>query len=1324
MKKKKIIVMASTALTLALAGGVGISLSKASTAQTAWLVDGASVRYTTNSFGIRYTFQVTESAYDEDATYGILIAPEAYVTEGHALYKGALTIENVFGTGAVYGWAEKDENGDWKEYTGTKTQIVNLVTSEFNDKTVTINNESVSVKEFYGSMVPVREENIAVEFRAVGYIRTGEEGNYDYTLVGDDDNVRSMTYVAQLAIEDTSENAPSASQKKALQQAYIDSVTNIPSSYTQKYYLEQDDGTYVEMESLTSVNDTLVGSTVKTTIDDDVNMWIRDIDGYVFDADNANNKTSGKVYANDQLVLSAYYNKQVESIDLGLVDVSAQTSINVPVAGEYASYKKAVYKVVGATETAVNASWSDNVLAMDSTYNGVYKVKIENVNGTAVEAFTFDAYDSTADFEWNEIVASAGVATVGATDEDELLTDTRVAIASTVADGAESSADNYYEITSSTADCYNFAFSALHSKAYYEKYVNQGRTLSYEYYVSTTNADAKYVDVYQTGASADVWTKLPLNTWTQVTVSVDTLVANWDKGLLKVGAFYKQIADTVGAWTACDSTTVYVGNFAFLVDYSQIAPIDAGNVLQAVSTSEYNNYSLQDNLISKLSEEQQATFESYASLGDEVIWKTTTLSGENATGEATEVANGTLSFGTNAVLRTYKVEAYVSIDETEYLIYTGNIDFYNENDGIVWNDATQADLARVAHCKDTLNSTSVETTTHDTIGTSYKFSYSHSAVKQGVCYYVMPMHSKAYYEMFQAEYSDYMMTFDFNVASGSNRSVSYFLNPSDSHTDQVSSIAPATGTVYTMQPTLFESWWSEGEYTYTLDNFVAYYANLSNPSANPYNASTYLLSTVGNAAARNVYIGNIQFVKRTYTDATVTVEKNSLENGTYNVLDMFTSYTSEQTRLTELTNSGKLVWTAMLAGNTVDLNGTALENVELGEYTITAEDLLGNVICSGVLTVNRTVLTETGDTKLIDVSATTSFDLLDYVGEEYETALSGVNGLTWQLAKVNSDKTVLATGTTLTTADAEKVLYQVQALDSDGVLYTGINLDLYNPADGIVWNDMTDANLARMTYKSGYTSYGVETAMHETIGQSYYYYYTAGTNQTNVWFYVMPMHSKVYYEMFQAEYSDYIMTFDFLTTGSNNVYNYFLNGEDAWGSAGYEKIPTNKVLTMNPTFLYAYYGSFEKYVGYTYTLDNLVANYADLSSKTATGDSAGILLGVNNSKYRTIYIGNMQFVKRTYENTETTSVDVSTLTDNAYDLTTLFTAYATEQERLKALTTAGKLVWTVVDSKGGSVTVTGTSVTAVAGATYTVTAKDTAGNTICSGVVAFTETTA
>ena len=98
----------------------------------------------------------------------------------------------------------------------------------------------------------------------------------------------------------------------------------------------------------------------------------------------------------------------------------------------------------------------------------------------------------------------------------------------------------------------------------------------------------------------------------------------------------------------------------------------------------------------------------------------------------------------------------------------------------------------------------------------------------------------------------------------------------------------------------------------------------------------------------------------------------------------------------------------------------------------------------------------------------------------------------------------------------------------------------------------------------------------------------------------------------------------------------------------------------------------------------------------------------------------MQFVKRTYENTETTSVDVATLTDNTYDLTTLFTAYATEQQRLATLTTAGKLVWTVVDGEGNPVTVTGTSVAAVAGATYTVTAKDIGGNVICAGAVTFT----
>ena len=193
--KKAIVGLAISALgTLCLGFGFAKPVEVSATTDTAWLENGASVRYLGEGNGLRFTMQIAESAFDENATYGILIAPEDYLTEGKEL-----TVANVFGENAIYNWAVMTESG-W-QYTKEdgKKQIVNLVTSEFNSDKV----NGVAVKEFYASLVDILEANIAREFRAVGYIRTGEEGAYAYEFVGDDDNVRSMAYVAQKAIEDT-----------------------------------------------------------------------------------------------------------------------------------------------------------------------------------------------------------------------------------------------------------------------------------------------------------------------------------------------------------------------------------------------------------------------------------------------------------------------------------------------------------------------------------------------------------------------------------------------------------------------------------------------------------------------------------------------------------------------------------------------------------------------------------------------------------------------------------------------------------------------------------------------------------------------------------------------------------------------------------------------------------------------------------------------------------------------------------------------------------------------------------------------------------------
>jgi len=277
-----------------------------------WLDYGASVRFGSQGNGIRYTFQVRESAYEtlmktySDVTFGIIIAPEVY----------DLTIANVFGDSAIYGWAERNEDGTWQEYTDTtKIRIANLQADCLIDKTIEKDGETIDVKQFYGSLINLKPTNITKEFQGVGYVgvRNADTEKYSYTFVGDESNIRSMSYVAQKAIEYDNMLATDHEDKlkpeslSFLQQNYVDAVNTVASNYTVEYYFEQADGSFVIDSNETEVIASTIGASVSATE--------KSFDGYYFDVNNVGNVKSGTVYANNKLVLKMYYGKGVGFLD-------------------------------------------------------------------------------------------------------------------------------------------------------------------------------------------------------------------------------------------------------------------------------------------------------------------------------------------------------------------------------------------------------------------------------------------------------------------------------------------------------------------------------------------------------------------------------------------------------------------------------------------------------------------------------------------------------------------------------------------------------------------------------------------------------------------------------------------------------------------------------------------------------------------------------------------------------------------------------------------------------------------------------------------------
>lgn len=279
---------------------------------------GARVRYASESegsvqdySGIRYEMLLNTASYngivseakaseDKKATFGMLIAPASY----HE--KAKLNVEeNVFGETAVYNW------GVWNAETGIydyvveegKTQIVNVSTTiDYSGEThedlakIVRKSDGDTYYHYCGSLTKIQEKNLSREFIGVGYVYV----NGEYYFAKEDDNVRSIAYVAQRAIEDTStQEELDVNARKWLQQNYVDTVTEEATKYTIEYTIP---GNYKNggVDVLHVVNT----EEREVTIDDDINLTEEDLatlPGFVAPT------VSAKAYANDKTKIQVNY---------------------------------------------------------------------------------------------------------------------------------------------------------------------------------------------------------------------------------------------------------------------------------------------------------------------------------------------------------------------------------------------------------------------------------------------------------------------------------------------------------------------------------------------------------------------------------------------------------------------------------------------------------------------------------------------------------------------------------------------------------------------------------------------------------------------------------------------------------------------------------------------------------------------------------------------------------------------------------------------------------------------------------------------------------
>lgn len=300
IRKKNALIAATAAFAVAFAaGGAALKLNvNADEAESEILTmrRGASVRiaddYAQN--GIRFELNMQKSDYEDlkesnpNVVFGMFIAPVDYET----LY-APLTEENLTGENAKYGWAEKLEDGTYGKYTGTKTQIINLVTDEMGEKD--------GAMVWYASLVNLlRGENGGTdnrnrEFIGIGYMKAGDV----YTFAARNDNVRSMTYVAQQARE--KDTKLTETQKTALYENYIKDFVNTDVSYTVNYVY--DNG--LEKTAETKTQTAKLDSEIVITPEESVAQ-----DGFVYSTTETQLKSTA--YANGKTQFTVNYKQSPE----------------------------------------------------------------------------------------------------------------------------------------------------------------------------------------------------------------------------------------------------------------------------------------------------------------------------------------------------------------------------------------------------------------------------------------------------------------------------------------------------------------------------------------------------------------------------------------------------------------------------------------------------------------------------------------------------------------------------------------------------------------------------------------------------------------------------------------------------------------------------------------------------------------------------------------------------------------------------------------------------------------------------------------------------
>ena len=409
--KKTLISVLATVLCCSALAAVGTIAASADTVGTVdassfAMVRGASVRIgdgtTENPYGIRFTATMDTTAYanleklEETAgvsvNYGMIILPYDKLPANSSNLKDVF-----FGASSNFCFEESGHLDTCEKY-----HVKEVKTAELNTASEDYPNKAV----LKGSLTNVLNENRTRPFVGVGYIEHDDNGTKTYVIADYDDddiqnNVSSMTYVAQKAVEDTEEDAPTDDEKKTLTASYITPYANKKAKYTVNEYILNDAGEVVSQNTRTAeaAFNKAVTYAYDTTLDTDFNKSLK---SYIV-SQNKGLLTSN-VYANNKTELNVYYSKTIS-------DLSSAEDTDYFYIPDFGTYVPADNHVLNSSMTH-NAESGTITIVADNAYATSAQVGSVALKLTQAQ-HTWLA--NTADFDYISIRMKAKSGIEGAT---------------------------------------------------------------------------------------------------------------------------------------------------------------------------------------------------------------------------------------------------------------------------------------------------------------------------------------------------------------------------------------------------------------------------------------------------------------------------------------------------------------------------------------------------------------------------------------------------------------------------------------------------------------------------------------------------------------------------------------------------------------------------------------------------------------------------------------------------------------------------------------------------------------------------------------------